>query len=119
MRLLVIFLIFILSSCANFQEKPQDKLLGVWQLTEASRDEEPTETLESLYLHFISDSIVDTNLSGEPQKIGYEMFKKEKIKLNLPQPLDLSIVELSDSVLQLQASISQHEFQFFFKKDMK
>lgn len=99
----------------------KEQLSGHWELVEGLRDGQPSASFEGAWFEF-SDSSMKTNLpipnpSFSEIETGYDL--KKDILLQKPagmEGLDMTIVNLSDSLLELHFKLRDVPFELRFKK---
>jgi hypothetical protein len=114
----IFFFLMILSACGS--EAPvknaDELILGHWELSEASRNGKPTNTLEGLYFDFFQDGHMRTNFPGQAGSARYRIIDNVVEQYETDQPLKLAISSLSDSTLIFETEIQAFHFQLNMKK---
>ena len=117
MRFIFLSLMVLMFSCTWFGDKNAELILGRWELNQAFRNERPTESLDNLYMEFLSSGQLKTNLMGTDDTFEYKYLKGEIIQ-NSPnfEPLIYKIEAISDSNLILTTSLKNFKFRFVMTK---
>ncbi len=122
---LILTLSILLFSCSNDQpveSKPQldlGKLEGKWELTSATRNNRPTETLTGTFYRFNKNQVT-TNLTPGGQEKTFR-FQSDGNTIQLKDETDFMTFEidsLSDSLLWMRTEIQGYKFQLALKKQM-
>jgi hypothetical protein len=122
---LLFALTFLVISCTNDQpqESPPQletgKLQGRWELTSATRNNRPTETLTGTYYLFNEDQVT-TNLTPDGQERTFH-FVSEGKTIHLKDESEFmafQIDSLSDSLLWMRTEIRGHKFSLALKKQL-
>jgi len=117
--LLLLIFSLLLGACIN--EPPADKvdkkelLEGRWEIIQALRDEQPTETLSGAYLEFRPGDKMVSNLAGT-EEVRYELNDNTITQVEGRNPLSFGIQSISDSLLVLQMDIRGSGFQLTLQK---
>ncbi len=112
-----IFLLLGLVSCMPEPPKNAEQLLlGHWELTKASRNGNPTNTLESLFFTFFEDGKMVSNFPGQFGEARYEIKENVIQQYEIDNPLSLKIETISDSTLNLTTIIQDFRFRLSLKK---
>lgn len=108
------------SSCGSEPGNQQELLLGRWELTEATRNGSPTESLSDLYFVFNADGSMNTNLPlpGMTEETSYKLDGRNiyQYSEDLPDDLSYYIDEIGDSTLILSTEIRNARFSFVLAK---
>lgn len=106
-----------LSACQDGQEiDRQEYLLGRWEIQEARRNGQATESLEELYFEFFQDGKMTTNLLGVPETASYDLEENELRQRDSQMDIDYQIEELTDSLLVLTTNLRDYDFRFRLRK---
>lgn len=106
--------IFLLlaSGCQNEVVDDSGKLLGRWDIIEAKRGGQVTESLDQLFFEFFQDGKMRTNILGATEDATY-MMENMIIKQRESQlEIDYKVDSLTDSVLTMSTTINRYNFQF-------
>lgn len=97
------------------KEDPQD-LVGYWEIQEAYRNGQQTESLDELFFEFFADGTMRTNISGVPTDATYEVKGNSVQQRESDMEVDYTIQEVSDSTLTLSTTIRNFNFRFALGK---
>ncbi|MCB0641955.1 MAG: hypothetical protein KDC44_09965 [Phaeodactylibacter sp.] len=100
------------------EENLSDQLIGRWEVIQALRNDQPTETMTDFYLEFGADNRMTSNLNGAAEQVPYELKDKVIHQKSDRMPVDFNIVDLSDSLMVLTMSMRNTNFRFTFQKAM-
>lgn len=98
------------------EENLSDQLIGRWEVIQALRNDQPTETMTDFYLEFGADQQMTSNLTGAVEQVAYELKDKVIHQKSTRLPVDFNIVDLRDSVLVLTMTMRNTDFRFTFQK---
>lgn len=102
-----------LSACGNDRTaRTEELLLGRWEITEATRNGRPTESLEELYFEFFQDGRMITNLLGAAESSRYQVDGNVIAQRESRVETDYAIEEITDSTLTLSARMRDYDFLF-------
>lgn len=117
MRFIFLGLVALMFSCTWFGDKNAELITGRWELSQAFRNERPTESLDNLYMEFLSSGQLKTNLMGTDEVFEYQYLKGEIIQNSSNfEPLIYKIEAISDSNLILTTSLKNFKFRFVMTK---
>lgn len=116
-----LFCSLFLVSCSSdekLDEEATNKLLGRWELVEATRNGNATESLDDLFFEFNPDGSMRSNILGATYSAQYETSASTIRQISEENGLDLeySISSLTDSVLILTTELRRYDFRFELKK---
>lgn len=115
--LLVAIGLAALAACQDSQETSrQEYLLGRWELQQAYRNGQVTESLQELYFEFFQDGKMSTNILGAPETATYELEENELRQRDSQMDINYQIEELSDSLLVLTTNLRSYDFRFRLHK---
>lgn len=115
MRFLIIIISsFVLFSC-NQTEKIKKELAGKWVISEAYRDDNPTDMLQNAYIQ-LDPNTMKTNMFGSEIESKYSV-SEDKITLLDPPNTAFKILEKSTDKLILSAEIEEFVFKLIFEKE--
>ena len=111
-----LFFVFLLLLGASCQDEPDsayqtEMFLGRWELSEALRNGEPTQTLGRAFFEFLPENKLLTNLAGVQEEYTYELQGEQLSQKGGRLPLDMKIDSLSDSTLVLSMTIRDTAFK--------
>ncbi|MCI5082376.1 MAG: hypothetical protein MRY78_11805 [Saprospiraceae bacterium] len=112
--------LLVLASCTS--DKPKDDntadyLIGRWNIEEATRNDQQTESLAKLFYEFFEDGTMRTNLTGSTQTGTYQLEDKQILQRETPMDADYNIEEITDSTLIMNTSLRGQAFRFRFSKE--
>lgn len=115
----IYFLVFIAlfgckSDSAPVTTGSKDDLAGMWILETASRNGLETNTLQGLFYN-ISDTSIISNITGDTLTASY-VINEGKIIHMMQDTIQYDIMNVNDSVLEINSVIRSMPFQFKFKK---
>lgn len=111
-----LLLIAFLAGCKQEPaEDPQD-LIGYWEIQEAYRNSQQTESLDELFFEFFEDGTMRTNISGIPTDAVYEVKGNTVQQRETDMEVDYTIQEATDSILILSTTIRDFNFRFALRK---
>lgn len=100
----------------NTTEETAQLLVGRWELEQALRNGNPTESLADLYFEFAADGKLMTNIAGLPEEGTYELKKQQLLQRNTQIDADYTIEEITEANLILSTDLRGYAFRFLFKK---
>ena len=117
------FLFFLLLAACEDDKKAfqKEQLLGHWEIVEGKRDGEVSSSFEGAWFEF-SDSSMKTNLpipnpNFSEIETGFDL--KKDLLLQKPkgaEGIDMKVVTLSDSLLEVHFLLRDVPFELVFKK---
>lgn len=111
-----LLLVALLAGCKQEpQEDPQD-LIGYWEIQNAYRNGEQTESLDELFFAFYEDGTMRTNISGVANDAVYEVKGNTVQQRESNMDVDYTIQETTDSSLVLTTTIRNFNFRFELDK---
>ncbi|MCB0580345.1 MAG: lipocalin family protein [Phaeodactylibacter sp.] len=117
---LLLSVVLMGSSCGSEPENQQELLVGRWELTEATRNGSPTESLSDLYFVFRADGTMNTNLPvpGLKEENKYKLEGRNLYQYSdeMPDELAYYINEIGDSTLVLNTELRNFRFSFVLKR---
>jgi hypothetical protein len=121
MKHFIIWLFVLLTvpfwSCnSQNNEETARHLIGRWEVEQALRNGNPTESLAELYFEFTPDQKLRTNIAGVPEEGTYELRNEQLLQRNTQLNADYTIEEIADSTLVLRTELRGYAFRFSFKK---
>jgi len=107
-----LFITVLLASCKQEpKEDPQD-LIGYWEIQNAYRNGQQTESLDELFFEFLADGTMRTNISGIPNDAAYAVKGNTVQQRESDMEIDYTIQEATDSTLILSTTIRNYDFRF-------
>ncbi|MEZ5043172.1 MAG: hypothetical protein R2828_24965 [Saprospiraceae bacterium] len=113
--------LFLLSpfGCKNESTGNSELLLGRWDIREAKRNGQTTESLDQLFFEFFQDGSMRTNILGTVEEATYQ-FDNTTLKQRESQvEIDYNVESLTDSFLVMTATINRFNFQFRLGKTIE
>ena len=121
-KLLLFSLVLVLSSCAENEPEEQtlseSMLYGRWELSAATRNGQPTETLNTTFFEFYEGGEMVNNLAGSRETVHFE-FVADDMLIRQPDgrlPADYQVAAFTDSTLTLQLELRNIPFELTLKK---
>lgn len=117
-----LLILWLLAACEDDKKAFQkEQLSGHWELVEGIRDGQTSNSFEGAWFEF-SDSSMKTNLpipnpNFSEIETGYDL--KKDLLLQKPkgvEGIDMKIISLSDSLLELHFKLRDVPFELRFKK---
>ncbi|NRB62438.1 MAG: hypothetical protein HRU40_05305 [Saprospiraceae bacterium] len=112
----IFFLALLLLGCQNESKQESTNLVGFWEIQEAYRNGQFTESLDELFFEFFEDGTMRTNITGIPDDATYTFSKNKIEQRESDLDIDYTIQNLSDSTLNLTTSIRDFNFRFLLVK---
>ncbi|MCB0585811.1 MAG: lipocalin family protein [Phaeodactylibacter sp.] len=117
---LLLSMVLLGFSCNSEPENQQGMLLGRWELKEATRNGNPTESLSDLYFVFNADGSMNTNLPvpGMMEETRYKLDGSTIYQYSdsLPDEVNYHIDKIEDSTLVLSTELRNFHFSFVLHK---
>ncbi len=98
------------------QDDYSDKILGNWNIREAKRNGDPTESLAGLFFEFQKDGAMRTNLSGTEETAAYKLVDNKILQRQSQIEADYTIESVTDSTLTLTTTLRSYNFHFLLAK---
>lgn len=118
---IIIILLLAISACSgeNAADSTENKILGRWEIQEASRNGRITESLAQLYYDFAVDGKMQTNLSGATESGTYEISDQKLLQKDMQINAEYNIESLSDTLLILTTKLRNSDFKFVLVPKME
>lgn len=97
------------------KEVKVEQVHGNWQVTEATRDGQATETLDGLFFRFSEAGQLSTNLLGSEVEVPFELITN-KITQKSEPPLEYTVEEVNDQQLVLSTTLQGMKFKLTLGK---
>ncbi len=116
--LLTLLSIFLLAACGSDTQETaakgltEDQLLGYWEIEEASRNDEPTESLDDLYFEFMKGGQMRTNLAGKPAEGTFEINGSVLEQRGTEMEVDYIVEAIEEDKLVLSTTLRNYDFRF-------
>ena len=115
---LILSFLFLLG-CKSETVDNTDQLIGRWDIREAKRNGQATESLDQLYFEFFQDGNMKTNILGADEEATYELDNKTIRQRESQMPIDYTIESISDTSLIMNATINRFNFRFQLGKTVE
>ncbi len=115
----LIFSFLFLLGCNSESVDNTDQLIGRWDIREARRNGQATESLDQLYFEFFQDGNMKTNILGADEEATYELDSKTIRQRESQMPIDYTIESISDTSLIMNATINRYNFRFQLGKTVE
>lgn len=115
---LILSFLFVLG-CKSEPVNNTDQLIGRWDIREAKRNGQATESLDQLYFEFFQDGNMKTNILGADEEATYELDNKTIRQRESQMPIDYTIESISDTSLIMNATINRFNFRFQLGKTVE
>lgn len=102
----------LLTACQAEPQKEPDSITGYWEIKEAYRNGQQTESLDELFFEFFADGTMRTNISSFPANASYELKGNRIMQREGEMDIDYAIEQVSDSTLTLTTNIRNFNFRF-------
>lgn len=113
------FSFLFLLGCKGESVSNTDQLIGRWDIREARRNGQATESLDQLYFEFFQDGNMKTNILGADEEATYELDNKTIRQRESQMPIDYTIESISDTSLIMNATINRFNFRFQLGKTVE
>lgn len=113
------FSILFLLGCEGDSLDNKDLLIGRWDIREAKRNGQATESLDQLYFEFFQDGNMKTNILGADEDATYELKEKTIRQRDSQMPIDYTVETISDTSLIMSATINRFNFRFQLGKTVE
>ncbi len=100
-------------------ETSPDRILGRWELSNATRNGRPTESLTDLYFEFFLDGKMTTNIGGATENASYALLDNEIRQSDSQFDVTYEIQDLTDSVMVLATELRGYSFRFRLAKALQ
>lgn len=107
---------FCVLACAENEPEGQalteEMLYGRWELSSATRNGQPTETLNTTFFEFAEEGQMINNLAGSRENVNYEFSGDDMLirQTDGRMPTDYSITSFTDSTLTLEMDLRNIPF---------
>ncbi|NRB52679.1 MAG: hypothetical protein HRU41_33770 [Saprospiraceae bacterium] len=115
----LIFSFLFLLGCKSESVDNTDQLIGRWDIREAKRNGQATESLDQLYFEFFQDGNMKTNILGADEEATYELDDNTIRQRESQLPIDYTIESISDTSLIMNATINRFNFRFQLGKTVE
>lgn len=104
-----------ISACSSDSVSTSERILGVWKIDKALRNERITNSLEGLYFQFLDSTSLQSNLLGDTMTFAC-IINKKSIQIEKAVISNFEIVSLTDTTMQLNTELQDNELSFYFKR---
>jgi len=114
----IILLTYLFSSCVEEEKKPTldtTLIMGKWVLTKATLDKRKTNRLDSAYMVFQPDGVLETNILGSDEKGTYEI-KESNLTQKTGKTLEHKIEKLVSDSLIMNFKFNEKQFRVLLQK---
>lgn len=108
--------LFFLSACGNDNAVTTTQLVGRWDIQNATRNGEPTTTMEGMYFVFSEDGKLLTNMTGAEEAYTYELDGENILQRNGTIEADLQIESLAEGELVLTTELRGKQFRMVLRQ---
>ena len=98
------------------QEDYSEKILGRWEIVEAKRNGDLTESLAGLFFEFQPGGAMRTNLSATEETAAYELQGDKILQRQSQIEADYTIEAVTDSTMTLTTTLRNYNFRFLLAK---
>jgi len=98
------------------QEDYSEKILGRWEIVEAKRNGDLTESLASLFFEFQTGGVMRTNLSATEETAAYKVQDNKILQRQSQIEADYTIEAVTDSTMTLTTTLRNYNFRFLLAK---
>jgi len=98
------------------QDDYSDKILGRWDLIEAQRNGDPTESIAGLFFEFQTGGAMRTNLSRTEETAAYTVEDNKILQRQSQIEADYTIEAVTDSTMTLATTLRNTNFRFLLGK---
>jgi hypothetical protein len=105
------FLLACQSDSSSSADVSAADLVGRWEIREATRSGQPTETLNGAFMQFEADGNMASNLVGTNESLQYELNGSILIQRGGRMDLDFTVESITDSVLILSMTMRDTPFK--------
>lgn len=113
------FSILFLFGCQGESVDNTNTLIGRWDIREARRNGQATESLDQLYFEFFADGTMKTNILGADEEAAYELDDNTIRQRESQMPIDYTIETISDTALIMSTTINRYNFRFQLGKTVE
>lgn len=108
---------FVMMQCTTDAAVSTTDLEGRWNIKEAMRDGQPTETMTGMYFVFDAEGNLTNNMLGEEIAFTYELDGKKILQRGGPLAVDYSIVQLEGNELILTTELRNSPFRIVLTRE--
>ncbi|WP_020539219.1 hypothetical protein [Lewinella cohaerens] len=108
--------LFFLASCGDDNAVATTDLAGHWEIQSATRDGEPTTTMEGMYFDFSEDGQLLTNMTGAEEAYAYELDGAAILQRGGPIEADFLIESFIEGELILTTELRRKKFRMVLRQ---
>lgn len=108
--------LFFLASCGDDNALTSTDLAGRWVIQNATRNGEPTTTMEGMYFEFLDDGKLLTNMTGAEEAYSYELDGGVILQRDGTIDADLLIESLKEGELVLTTELRDKQFRMVLRQ---
>ncbi len=108
--------LFFLASCGDDNAVTTADLAGRWEIQNATRDGEPTTTMEGMYFDFSEDGKLLTNMTGSEEAYTYELEGEAILQRGGAIEADFLIESLAEGELILTTELRRKKFRMVLRQ---
>ena len=108
--------LFFLASCGDDNAITSNELAGRWEIQNATRNGEPTTTMEGMYFEFSDDGKLLTNMTGAEEANTYELDGDAILQRGGTIEADFLIESLAEGELVLTTELRNKKFRMVLRQ---
>ena len=108
--------LFFLASCGDDNAITTTDLVGRWQIQNATRNGEPTTTMEGMYFEFSDDGKLLTNMTGAEEAYTYELDGDAILQRGGTIEADFLIESFAEGELVLTTELRNKQFRMVLQQ---
>lgn len=108
--------LFFWASCGDDNAVTTIDLAGHWDIQNATRDGEPTTTMEGMYFDFSEDGQLLTNMTGAEEAYTYELDGEAILQRGGPIEADFFIESFVEGELVLTTELRRKQFRMVLRQ---
>ena len=108
--------LFFLSNCGDDNAVTTAELAGRWDIQNATRNGEPTTTMEGMYFVFSEDGKLLTNMTGAEETYSYELDGETILQRDGTIEADFLIESLAEGELILTTELRNKQFRMVLRQ---
>jgi len=120
-NLILLFGVLLFIGCDGEDKKTTSNIQGKWLLETAARNGTPTKTLSGVYIHFLDDKNLESNLPFSKTVTGKYTYgyliDDQFIKCPEAPDFSMKIKSLEGNQLVMLDTLYNFPFEFTFKKE--
>jgi uncharacterized lipoprotein YehR (DUF1307 family) len=108
--------LFFLASCGDDNAVTPTDLAGRWDIQSATRNGEPTTTMEGMYFDFSEDGKLLTNMTGAEEAYTYELDGEKILQREGTIEADFQIESFAEGELVLATELRGKKFKMVLRQ---